>query len=39
MMVMYLLGIIGIIKEKLSFSDLFKFATIEDNNEVDKNEK
>jgi uncharacterized protein (TIRG00374 family) len=40
MMAIYLLGIIGIIKEKLSFIDLFKFATIEDNSEVDKrNEK
>ncbi|MDD2523793.1 MAG: lysylphosphatidylglycerol synthase transmembrane domain-containing protein [Endomicrobiaceae bacterium] len=39
MMVMYLLGIIGIIKEKLSFSDLFKFATIEDNNNGEKDEK
>jgi len=37
MMVMYLLGIMGIIKEKISFSDLFKFAVIdENNNEVDK---
>ncbi len=39
MMVLYILGFIGIAKEKISFYDLFKFATIEENNTEGKNEK
>lgn len=39
MVVLYILGFVGIAKEKLSFYDLFKFATIEENNPEGKNEK
>jgi len=39
MMVLYVLGFMGIAKEKISFYDLFKFATIEENNSEVKNEK
>ncbi|MBQ3834450.1 MAG: flippase-like domain-containing protein [Elusimicrobia bacterium] len=38
MMTVYALGVIGIIKERISFSDLFKFAVSEQKVE-DKNEK
>lgn len=38
MMTVYALGVIGIIKERISFSDLFKFAVSEQKSE-DKNEK
>ena len=38
MMTVYALGITGIIKERISFSDLFKFAVSEQKDE-DKNEK
>ena len=31
MMIIYLLGIVGMIKEKITFSDLFKFAIQEEN--------
>lgn len=39
MMALYVLGFMGIAKEKISFFDLFKFATIEENNSEVKNEK
>lgn len=32
MIMLYILGFMGIVKEKISFYDLFKFATIEENN-------
>ena len=35
----YLIGIIGMIKEKISFSDLFKFATTEEKRENKQNGK
>ena len=38
-MTVYLLGFIGIIKEKISFSDLFKFAVSQQKEEGIKNEK
>jgi uncharacterized protein (TIRG00374 family) len=39
MVAFYVMGFIGIAKEKVSFYDLFKFATIEENNSEVKNEK
>ncbi|MDD5022087.1 MAG: lysylphosphatidylglycerol synthase transmembrane domain-containing protein [Endomicrobiaceae bacterium] len=39
MIVLYILGFMGIAKEKISFYDLFKFATIEEDNPEVKNEK
>ena len=35
----YLMGIIGMIKEKISFSDLFKFAVTEEKQESKINGK
>ena len=39
MMTVYLLGIIGMIKEKISFSDLFSFALKQNQEAEDQNGK